>query len=163
MKPYHIDEPKDVIELVKNIKTLPTEVMIVLGINEDDCVIYKDNITHKSKKNSATFSLRDIVKRALNENVEGVIFCHNHTEISPFPSDYDIKFTNKAKTILNQLDIHVYDHLILTRKQYFSFNDLDLINNPIDYDTLFRNFKNDIAESVITGENAVAKYVSNYN
>ena len=63
MKPYHIDEPKDVIELVKNIKTLPTEVMIVLGINEDDCVIYKDNITHKTKKNSATFSLRDIVKR----------------------------------------------------------------------------------------------------
>lgn len=163
MKPYHINEPKDVIKLVKNIKTLPTEVMMVLGIDEDDCVIYKDNITHESKSDSATFSLRDVVKRALNENVEGVIFCHNHPDINPFPSSKDVAFTNNAKLILNELDIHVYDHLILANKNYFSFNDLDLINNPIDYDILFGNFKKDIAESAATGGNAIDKYVSYYD
>lgn len=64
-----------------------------------------------------------IYKIALEENAANIILCHNHPSGRLFPSDSDIRLTEKIKRSGEFLDIKVLDHLIVGDEKYYSFAD----------------------------------------
>lgn len=64
-----------------------------------------------------------IYKIALEENAANLILCHNHPSGRLFPSDSDIRLTEKIKRSGEFLDIKVLDHLIVGDEKYYSFAD----------------------------------------
>ncbi len=66
---------------------------------------------------------KKIFQTALKANASGLIICHNHPSGQTHPSASDKKITEKCKQAGKFLDLPVLDHLIITRKDYFSFAD----------------------------------------
>ncbi|MFC1862938.1 JAB domain-containing protein [Thermodesulfobacteriota bacterium] len=63
----------------------------------------------------------------LSDRAAAVIFAHNHPSGDPKPSDIDVK-THKQLTEAGKiLGLRILDHIIVTQKGYFSFQDAELI------------------------------------
>ena len=52
-----------------------------------------------------------------------VIICHNHPSGNKQPSDADLNITKKIKDALLLLDIKLFDHIIITENDFYSFDD----------------------------------------
>lgn len=59
---------------------------------------------------------------ALKCNALGIILCHNHPSGNLKPSDADITLTRSIKKCADLLDINLIDHLIITKRGFFSFS-----------------------------------------
>ncbi len=69
---------------------------------------------------STQISLRQITSIALKYNARGIILTHNHPSGLLAPSKSDISTTKKIIGILNELQIEVYDHIIVNDVEYYS-------------------------------------------
>ena len=72
---------------------------------------------------------RVIIEQCLLNRAHGVIIMHNHPSGDPYPSVQDINITKTLIETLNAVQIRVYDHIIITYDQCFSFNHNGLIRN----------------------------------
>lgn len=70
---------------------------------------------------------RLIFAAAIKAAASGIIVVHNHPSGNLRPSQADIDLTKKLKEGAKLLEMSVWDHLILTRDQYFSFADEGLM------------------------------------
>jgi DNA repair protein RadC len=68
-----------------------------------------------------------VLKYVIDTFAQGVILCHNHPSGNLSPSDADKRTTTKISDAVKLLDSKVLDHIILTKDNYFSFADNDLI------------------------------------
>lgn len=68
-----------------------------------------------------------ILKYIVDTLAQSVVLCHNHPSGNLIPSDADKTITNKIRDAVKLLDSKVLDHIILTKDDYFSFADNDLI------------------------------------
>jgi len=68
-----------------------------------------------------------LFKKALELSAVAIILCHNHPSGSLKPSKSDLNLTKKIQEAGKNLDIKILDHLLITEKAYFSFNDSNLI------------------------------------
>ena len=64
-----------------------------------------------------------IYKEAITRLASFVILCHNHPSGNCFPSSHDNTITLRIKKGLEQLEMHLLDHVILTGGSYYSFAD----------------------------------------
>ena len=64
-----------------------------------------------------------IFSGALLSNASSVILCHNHPSGNLKPSIPDDEITKKIVEAGKLLDIRVLDHVIITRTDYYSYND----------------------------------------
>ncbi len=101
---------------------LPHEEFWVLYLNNSNKVIYKSQIS-KGGITGTVADTRIIFKMALEQNATSIILSHNHPSGNLTPSDADIQITKKLKLAAIQLEIKILDHIIITEKGYFSFND----------------------------------------
>ncbi len=69
---------------------------------------------------TTTISVRKITQIALKYNARGVILAHNHPSGDITPSKSDVSSTKKIMEVLSELQIEVYDHIIVNRTNYFS-------------------------------------------
>ncbi len=70
---------------------------------------------------------RVILKKALEEDADNIILCHNHPSGNPVPSKADHELTSKIKEAASYFDIKVIDHIIVSDNGYFSFADEGII------------------------------------
>lgn len=68
-----------------------------------------------------------IVKYAVDVLANGVILVHNHPSGNTQPSNADEQITQKVKEILRFLNITLFDHIIITTGDYYSFAENGLI------------------------------------
>ncbi|MBC8987325.1 DNA repair protein RadC [Pedobacter sp. N36a] len=68
-----------------------------------------------------------IYKIALEHGASYIVLAHNHPSGNLKPSPEDLQLTNKLVSAGKLLDLPVLDHLIITNKSFFSFNDDGLI------------------------------------
>lgn len=68
-----------------------------------------------------------IYKIALEHGASYVVLAHNHPSGNLKPSPEDLHLTKKLVSAGKLLDLPVLDHLIITNKSFFSFNDDGLI------------------------------------
>lgn len=65
-----------------------------------------------------------VLQYAIKSNAHSIILCHNHPSGNLQPSEADLKITKKVAEACKQLDIQLFDHLILTSPgEYFSILD----------------------------------------
>ncbi len=113
---YNIMEPL--------IGDLYQEEFWVLYLNASNRVIHKELIC-KGGINSTLVDNRIVFKGAFEHHAISIILCHNHPSGKLEPSESDKKLTQKIKNAAALLDIHLYDHLIITQQNYYSFADKD--------------------------------------
>lgn len=73
--------------------------------------------------NSTVIDLRLVLSVALKCLASSIILVHNHPSGNINPSDQDREFTKKIKSACKFLEIQLFDHIIITRYDYFSFAD----------------------------------------
>lgn len=64
---------------------------------------------------------REIAQEALTKKASYVIIAHNHPSGSTEPSVEDIDLTDKLVNALGSLDIVIIDHIIISKKGFYSF------------------------------------------
>ena len=64
---------------------------------------------------------------ALKSCTSGIILCHNHPSGNLKPSQQDLTITRKLVEAGKLLDLQILDHIILTKRGYYSFGDEGLI------------------------------------
>jgi len=77
---------------------------------------------------SATVSIREIAKLALQHNASAVVLGHNHPSGDTTPSYSDKALTERIITALDLLTIRVLDHIVVADHNYHSLRENDDIN-----------------------------------
>lgn len=80
-----------------------------------------DELQQKGTVDQAPVYPREVVKRALELGASGMILIHNHPSGDTTPSKADIQITNQIVEAAKALSINVIDHIIIGRKQPYSF------------------------------------------
>jgi len=118
-----INNSKDIAEIFQPLLgDLPHEEFWILFLNKSNKVISKMKLSQGGVSGTVT-DVRIIMKKAIEHLASGIIVCHNHPSGNINPSESDIQITNKIKESGNLLDIQLYDHLIISDKDYYSFAD----------------------------------------
>lgn len=88
------------------------EYFMVLCLNASNELIYKEILFKGTIDQTAVYP-REILKLALINNASGLICCHNHPSLSPFPSDEDRILTKKLEDMSSFFGIRMHDNLIV--------------------------------------------------
>ena len=72
---------------------------------------------------AAMVDVKMIFAGAILSNAHAIILCHNHPSGNVNPSFQDDSITKRVKAAGELLDIRTMDHIILTRDDYYSYND----------------------------------------
>ncbi len=101
---------------------LPHEEFWILYLNNSTRIAHK----HRLSKGGITATVVDtrlIFKVAIQQNATALILVHNHPSGVLYPSESDREITKKLKLAGENLDIRVFDHVIITENDYYSFAD----------------------------------------
>ncbi len=83
--------------------------------------VIKDEIMQRGTINHVAIHPREVVKAALENKAASVVLFHNHPGGKASPSKDDLTMTTTLTDALNSVEIQVYDHIIITQDNYFSF------------------------------------------
>ncbi len=89
--------------------------------------IIRDKLLFIGTSNYSVVHPREIFKEAYLLSAAAIICVHNHPTGNVFPSKEDLEITEKLVKVGALLDIKVLDHIIVGKKNYYSF----LENNDI--------------------------------
>lgn len=125
-----ITQSKDAYELIirewdDNILEMIEEVKVIF-LNRTNKQIGIYNLA-KGGITGCVVDIRIILSVALKTLATGVILVHNHPSGNLNPSSEDRKITNELQKACEIMNITLLDHLIVTRKGFFSFADANLI------------------------------------
>lgn len=70
---------------------------------------------------------REVFADVIADRAAAVIFAHNHPSGEPQPSEADIRLHDQLTEAGKILGIRVLDHVIVSRKDYYSFQEGGLI------------------------------------
>ena len=98
------------------------EVFCVMALNSHNGLIAVERIQRGTVNRTAVFP-RQVAEVALKHRATAVILAHNHPGGGAKPSAADRVMTRKLKTVLNELDVAVHDHVIIAGKKSYSFAD----------------------------------------
>lgn len=123
-KNLQFDEPKNIYNYMMPLVSM-SEVEMLYAIYVD-CKLKKLEtiLIAKGTSYNLNFDIKQIISIALKNKAYGVILVHNHPSGDINPSKNDILSTKEAKKALDLMCILFLDHLIITEKGYFSFNEM---------------------------------------
>lgn len=125
-----ITQSKDAYDLIirewdDNILEMIEEVKVIF-LNRTNKQIGIYNLA-KGGITGCVVDIRVILSIALKTLATGLILVHNHPSGNLNPSTEDRKITNELQKACEIMNITLLDHLIVTRKGFFSFADENLI------------------------------------
>ena len=106
----------------------PHELFMVIYLNTKNEVIDYE-VIHEGTVDKAVIYPRRIVERALAHHASGLLLIHNHPSGHTQPSEEDRKITRTIREATRTMDIRVLDHIIVSKDDYFSFLENDLLGN----------------------------------
>ena len=109
-----------------DLDTLPHEEFWILYLNQSNRLLEKYRLS-KGGITQTTVDLRLAFKRAFEVGATGLILAHNHPSGGLTPSSSDEQITRKFKLAAASVDLRILDHLIVSKKGYFSFADEGLL------------------------------------
>jgi len=119
--------PKELIDYcIKKIGDKKDEQFRVIYLNSRFSII-DDDVVSKGTIDRATVYPRKVMEMALKKKACVLVFTHNHPDGDPQPSEYDINLTRALNLAAGTLEIMVYDHIIVTPSNYFSFREKKLL------------------------------------
>ena len=124
--PESIRKSADAVPFFNPLANLAHEEFHVLYLNRAHVPLSCQSLFKGGMTGTVT-DVRVVLKKALQWGATAMIVAHNHPSGSLKPSENDKRMTKKMKTAAETLDLHVLDHLIVTRSGYFSFSDQGLL------------------------------------
>lgn len=117
-----------VLPLLVDIAGKSQEHFVCITLNGANEVIQKRTVTIGLLDKTLVHP-RDVFADVITDRAAAVILAHNHPSGDLQPSDEDLKTQTRLVEAARILGIRVLDHLIVSRKGYFSFADSHLIHN----------------------------------
>ncbi len=115
--------PEDVFRLLApKLRSLHHEVFLALVVDNQLHQVQEFSVTEQ-RTNRCPVDVRDLFLKLLQTDARRVLFVHNHTDINPNPSKTDESLTERLVRAAHPLDIEVLDHVIISRRAYYSFYD----------------------------------------
>ena len=90
-----------------------------------------DEIVAIGDTDNVTVSVKNVVRVVLRKNPTTVIVSHNHVSGPAVPSISDLKMTQSLKYTLEQINVNLYDHIIVSGDDYVS------VRQSSDYINMF--------------------------
>lgn len=104
------------------LRDLPHEECWVLYLNRGSRLIGKEQVS-VGGMGSTVIDIKIIVKKAVERLASGIILVHNHPSGNPLPGEQDRRQTEALRQAAAVFDIALIDHVIISRRKYYSFSD----------------------------------------
>nr|WP_135080253.1 DNA repair protein RadC [Terasakiella sp. SH-1] len=98
----------------------------VLYLNRKN-VLIADELQQRGTIDHTPVYPREVIKRALELEASALIMVHNHPSGDTTPSRADIDMTKRIRDIARPLSLELHDHVIVSRKGYYSFKSHSLL------------------------------------
>jgi DNA repair protein RadC len=121
-----IHQPKDVLPLLMYIADKKQEYFLCISLNGANEVIGNRVVT-VGLLNSSPVHPREVFADVILDRAATVILAHNHPSGLLKPSPDDINLTSQMVEAGKILGIPVLDHIIISKKGYFSFKEEGLL------------------------------------
>ena len=118
---------QDVLPLVADIAGKPQEHFVCISLNGASEVIAKRVVTIGLLDQSPVHPREDFAD-VITDRAAAVIFAHNHPNGDPQPSDSDRRAHEQLTEAAKILGLRVLDHVIVTKKAHFSFQESAMIS-----------------------------------
>jgi len=117
---------QDVIPLLADITDKKQEYFVCISLNGAHEVIKKRIVTIGLVDRSQVHP-REVYADVISDRAAAVVFAHNHPSGDLKPSKNDLKMHEQLTEAGKILGIRILDHLIVTRRGYYSFQEAGLI------------------------------------
>ena len=117
-----IECAEDVLPFLSDIRNKSQEHFVSITLNGANEVIQKRIVTVGLLDRSLVHP-RDVFADVITDRAAAVIFAHNHPSGDLQPSDEDLRTQTRLVEAAKILGIRVLDHLIVSRKGHFSFEE----------------------------------------
>jgi DNA repair protein RadC len=121
-----IECAEDVLPLLADIRAKSQEHFVCVTLNGANELIEKRIVTIGLLDRSLVHP-RDVFADLIADRAAAVIFAHNHPSGDLQPSDEDLKTQDQLVQAAKILGIRVLDHVIVTRKGYYSFQEAGIV------------------------------------
>ncbi|TSC75582.1 MAG: Uncharacterized protein G01um101430_424 [Parcubacteria group bacterium Gr01-1014_30] len=118
--------PQDVWDQLKDIRDNKKEHFVIFFLDARNQEIKREIISVGSL-NANLVHPREVFEPAVRHLAAQVIIAHNHPAGDPAPSSADLEITKRLVEAGKILGIKVLNHIIITKENYFSFQDKGLI------------------------------------
>lgn len=122
-----ITGPKSVLPLISSIADKQQEHFVCISLNGANEVIENRTVT-VGLLNKSQVHPREVFADVITDRAAGVILAHNHPSGELKPSDSDLKIHEQLTEAGKILGIKILDHIIISKKGYYSFQDQGLIH-----------------------------------
>ena len=122
-----IETADDVVSLLADIVGKSQEHFVCITLNGANELIEKRIVTIGLLDKSLVHP-RDVFADVITDRAAAVIFAHNHPSGDLQPSDHDLETQRQLEGAAKIVGIRVLDHVIVSKKGYFSFQEAGLIN-----------------------------------
>jgi DNA repair protein RadC len=125
-EPVTVTAPQDILPLVADIAGKPQEHFVCISLNGANEVIERRVVTIGLLDRSQVHP-REVFADVISDRAAAVIFAHNHPSGTLQPSESDLRVHERLTEAAKILGFRVLDHLIVTRKGFYSFQQAGLI------------------------------------
>ena len=116
-----IHSPQEAFDYLADMKLLKREHLRGLYLDVRGKIIW-DEVIAIGNASRALVTPREILAPAIEQGATGLIIAHNHLSEIARPSQDDIELTIQIESAANLMKISLWDHLIITGDEYYSFN-----------------------------------------
>lgn len=117
---------KDAIAQLTELRHNKKEHFVVLYLNAKNQLIHKETIS-MGTLNANLVHPREVFEPAVSHLAAQIIIAHNHPSGDPEPSEDDFVITKRLVEAGKILGIEVIDHIIITKANFLSFENKNLI------------------------------------
>ena len=110
---YKIDSPEDAASLLmEDMRHLKQEHFVSILLDTKNSLI-RVVTNFIGGLNFNVVEPREVLKEAIKYSASSIIIAHNHPSGNPYPSETDIKLTNRLNEASNIVGIELKDHIII--------------------------------------------------
>jgi DNA repair protein RadC len=121
-----IEVVQDILPLLADIAGKQQEHFICISLNGANEIIAKRVVTI-GLLDKGPVHPREVFADVIVDRAAAVIFAHNHPSGNPQPSEADLRAQEQLAEAAKILGIRVLDHVIVTKKGHFSFQEAGFI------------------------------------
>lgn len=117
-----INNPKDALAYFSDLRKAQQEQVQVACLSPQNIVVYSKSVAIGGTQ-TVDCPLINVLHPPVRFYAQRIIVAHNHPRGKAEPSDRDIAWHDKLLAAAKTLEIDVVDHIIVGKKDYFSFDE----------------------------------------
>ncbi len=125
--PAPLNSPSRVLQHVAGLRAARTETLAVLSLDVRLGLLGGPQRVAEGAVAHVAVEAREVFAPALEQRASAIVIVHNHPSGVAEPSPEDVAFTRAMGRAGTLLSIPLLDHLIVTRRGYFSFREAGLL------------------------------------